>query len=419
MSDACSASGSDTGSSSSEDTLWQSRDAPSAELHWIQEQEPSTAGIDLPTLLQYVNVPVSQSGRVGSGDAVVPEACQNNTKPDLSHSGLLRKALTESHLLHVVKHAKRITTKRPYDCRVLRALVEDPSKVKSPSSLKRFMHKGGFAEYRHWWVRVSNKPWKAAEPVAFKSWRALPLQAKYHWYIVKTAMAEVSRSHTTGCIRRRVSLVGSGEGTEVAESKDDVPVQEGSDVHALGILLTYFPTLGTDDPEVGAWVKQGRRGDDLRQALCTKSCYRAYFDAFTVFIQQLRDKLGFASCSTCMEMGDNARFPARVHCHAYIGFLKKDSTLTFAKQVCVPASELVFCNLKPYAVLTRGLRGRRLQDAVAQGMHYVAGSKASTLFKATDLEPIKDPVALLCNRGTANQLRALCTPNEGFRGHSS
>jgi len=164
---------------------------------------------------------------------------------------------------------------------------------------------------------------------------------------------------------------------------------------ALGVLLTHHPTLGIDDPEVGSWIGQGLRGDDLRRALIQKGPYRAYFDGFSVFIQQLRDTLGFASCYACMEMGDQGRFAAQVHCHAYIGFLRKDSTLAFAKQVRIRPSALVFCNLKPYPVLTRGLRGRRLQDAVAQAMRYVVGPRSSALFRMTHLEPIQDVLAIL------------------------
>ena len=91
-----------------------------------------------------------------------------------------------------------------------------------------------------------------------------------------------------------------------------------------------------------------------------------------------------------MEMGDQSCFDVQVHTHAYLGFLQKESTLIFAKQVSVPLMALTFCNVKPYVVATRGLRGRRLHDCAAQAMHYVVGPKSSGLFRATDLEPIQD-----------------------------
>jgi hypothetical protein len=91
-----------------------------------------------------------------------------------------------------------------------------------------------------------------------------------------------------------------------------------------------------------------------------------------------------------MEMGDQSRFVAQVHCHAYIGFLRKDCMLSFAKQALIPRSDLVFCNVKPYVVATRNLRGRRLHEAVSQAMHYVVGPKSSCIFRVTDLEPVQD-----------------------------
>jgi len=63
--------------------------------------------------------------------------------------------------------------------------------------------------------------------------------------------------------------------------------------------------------------------------------------------------------------------------------------LSSVKQVVIRRSDLVFCNVKPYVVATRGLRGRRLQDAVAQAIHYVVGPKSSAMFRVTDLEPIQ------------------------------
>ena len=71
-----------------------------------------------------------------------------------------------------------------------------------------------------------------------------------------------------------------------------------------------------------------------------------------------------------------------------------------AKQVPVRLSALTFCNVKPHVVVTRGLRGRRLQDSVAQAMHYVVGPKSSGLFRATDLEPIQDACVTLQERAS-------------------
>jgi len=133
----------------------------------------------------------------------------------------------------------------------------------------------------------------------------------------------------------------------------------------------------------------------LRKALISRNAYRAYFYDFSVFIQQLRTNCGFASCCACMEMGDQSSFPAQVHCHAYLGFLRRQSMVIHAQQVCVSLSSLTFNKVKPHYVATRGLRGRRLYEATAQGMHYVVGPKCSGMFRFTDLEPIQDVFAML------------------------
>ena len=96
-----------------------------------------------------------------------------------------------------------------------------------------------------------------------------------------------------------------------------------------------------------------------------------------------------------MEMGDHSSFPAQVHCHAYLGFLRRQSMAIHAQQVAVSVSSLIFNTLKPHYVATRGLRGRRLYEATAQGMHYVVGPKCSGMFRFTDLEPIQDVFVML------------------------
>jgi uncharacterized protein YjhX (UPF0386 family) len=262
------------------------------------------------------------------------------------------------------------------------------------------MHQGGLADFRHWYMRENHKTWRQAHLSATTSWKNHPIQHKYHWYVIKMAMSIVNRSELRGCVRHRVRLAPKSTYQSHAEANMPGTLQPDEDLLALGLLLTYQPTLGIDDPEVRSMIRDGLRGDELRCALQTRRPHRAYFQGLLHFIQQLRDTLGFASCCASMEMGDQSRFAAQVHCHAYIGFLRKDSTLTFAKQVPVRRSALMFCNVKPYVVATRGLRGRRLQDSEAQAMHYVVGPKSSGLFRATDLEPVQDALVTL-------QVRAL------------
>ena len=91
-----------------------------------------------------------------------------------------------------------------------------------------------------------------------------------------------------------------------------------------------------------------------------------------------------------MELGEDSRNVARVHLHAYVGFLQKDGCIGSLSHVKVPKTALVFGGCTPFAVPTRGPKGRRMQESIGRGMYYVAGAKATCMFQYTDLEPIKD-----------------------------
>ena len=171
-------------------------------------------------------------------------------------------------------------------------------------------------------------------------------------------------------------------GTQDTESQESL--------YGPGIQLTYFPKLGQDNPIVIDWIRQGLRGDDLRSKLMTLPDYKRYFDQFVEFIQQLCSNLGFATCCCCMEMGDNFRFVGGVHLHAYMSFLKVKGGLANVKTIRIPTELLGFSNLKPFPVVTKGYRGRRLIEAMAQGMHYLLGPKSSAMYQWTTLEPVKD-----------------------------
>jgi hypothetical protein len=185
------------------------------------------------------------------------------------------------------------------------------------------------------------------------------------------------------------------EQTGACSSNTSETPQLDEDLKVLGLLLTYYPVLGKDDPEVGSMIRGGLRGDALRQALIPRRAYQEYFSDFCAFIQQLRSKYGFASCCACMEIGGAVSFAAQVHCHAYVGFLRRKSNSIFAQHVAVSNSYLIFNSLKPHFVVTRAMRGRRLYDTSARAMHYVVGPKCSGLFRFTDLEPIEDFFVML------------------------
>ena len=349
-----------------------------------------SAGIDLPTLLKHVDLPLRNPSQLGPHRADAVQLADKDVFEEPSHCDLLRTAIRKSNLLEDAHMRRRINQKVPCDSRVLHLLFEDPDKVQSPKRLSRSTHASGLVEFRRWILPHLRKPYKEAESLCRTSWKNLSIQQKYHWYVIRKANGHFS------CLgRRRKVSEGSSvvpRKTNARQRKADMPgiEEEDKDLPALGLLLTYQPTLGYDDPEIGARIRDGVRGDALREELSTRGAHRAYFDSFSRFIKLLRDKLGFLSCCAAVEMGDQSRFVAQVHCHAYIGFLRKDCMLSFAKQVLIPRSDLVFCNVKPYVVATRNLRGRRLHEAVSQAMHYVVGPKSSCIFRVTDLEPIQD-----------------------------
>jgi hypothetical protein len=256
------------------------------------------------------------------------------------------------------------------------------------------MHHKGYTEFRYWYVRQSQKPWSQVRDDGSR-WKDLPTEHKYHWYLVKRAMGVLQGKKPYPAFRPKVSVEAQHVKNGVFLSNTSGTSQLEDDLNVLGLLLTYCPVLGMDDPEVGSLIRGGLRGDALRKALISRRAHQAYFYDLSAFIQQLRSKYGFASCCACMEMGDHTSFPAQVHCHGFLCFLRRQSKVIHALQVSVSLSSLTFNKLKPHYVATRGLRGRRLYEATAQGMHYVVGPKCSGMFRFTDLEPIQDVFAML------------------------
>jgi len=272
-----------------------------------------SAGIDLPTLLQHVDLPLRNPLQRAPDHDDVSHMADKDVSRDLSHCGLLRTAIKQSKLLEVAHMRRRINRKVPCHSRVLGLLFENPAKVQSPERLSRCMHQGGFTEFRRWFVLQIDKPWKEAEAFARTMWKKLSIQHKYHWYVLKKTIGHVSCSVHRGPEPHRVSVVPKKNNAMQCEANMPGMQHENEDLLALGLLLTYQPALGMDDPEVGAWIRDGVRGDALRHALTTRGAHRAYFESFSSFIKWLRDKLGFVSCCACMEMGDQSSFAAQFH----------------------------------------------------------------------------------------------------------
>jgi hypothetical protein len=152
-----------------------------------------SAGIDLPTLLKHVDLPLRNPSQLGPHRADAVQLADNDVFEDPSHCDLLRTAIRKSNLLEVAHMRRRINQKVPCDSRVLRLLFEDPEKVQSPKRLSRSMHASGLAEFRRWFLPHLRKPYKEAESLSRTSWKNLSIQQKYHWHVIKKAMGQFNR----------------------------------------------------------------------------------------------------------------------------------------------------------------------------------------------------------------------------------
>ena len=360
----------------------------------LSDTGQDAAGIDVSALFGLVSLPhvdleaVTLPTSRGQG-----ETMQHETRTDLSHMSLLKEALNVSGIARNIPRRTRRSGKFAFDVRVLRDLGSDPSRVTRSTTLTRQEYKTGFHEFRRWYIAFSGMAWRPGEKSAMQQWSTLTNNERYHWLLIFKACGSLGCPHVgkaTPAQLRRASKSHVVEDDPSADSVDQSA--EERFIEAFGLLLTYQTKLGIDDPEVGAWIQEGLRGEALRQKLLSKPAYRTFFEAFVAFMQNIRDKYKFKTFAACMELGEDSRFSARVHLHAYIGFLQKDGGTSGLKSVRVKVSDLNFYGSVPFIVPSKGRHGRRLHDAIGQGMYYVAGPKSSCMLRFTDLEPIKDRV---------------------------
>ena len=349
------------------------------------------AGIDVSALFAGVKLPDTEPvAAAGTSASSVSEAKSQKQARDLSHSNMVRQALEVSGV-RTTDRSKRSRGKRAFDARTLQHLATDPSLVTRADPLSRADHRAGFHEFRRWYITLSGESWRAGDSQAAKRWTEYTNNERYHWVVVRKACRACGHSQLKQAPPKMlrqfsVSISTKGQGAEEGGG-------EGAAAGfflAVGLLLTFFPRIGLDDPDVGVWVRQGFRGAELREKLLTKMAYRAYFDAFVAFLQKFRDEYGFSSLCACMELGEETRSVARVHLHAYVGFLQKDGGIGSMRTLKVPRTALVWSGCTPFVVATRGQRNRRMHETVARGMYYVVGPKATCMLRYTDLEPIKD-----------------------------
>ena len=359
----------------------------------VDEDGMGCEGLDMSTIFSTVPLPLTVDA---GSETVVPVATSPTVSIDpknLTHEDLLRIALEESGLSSHKWSRRRVPKKFAVDARVLQKFTENPNAINLNRTCSKRQQTKAFNEFRHWYMRATGGRWKDSVHQVCAQVRNLSNQQRYHWYLVSQArQATGLTACPPGFQTGRPSTASTPAGVSGAE-----PVPPDADasnaLYGPGVQLTYFPKIGQDNPTVLGWIRDGLRGVALRNKLKTLPEYSHYFEQFTAFIRQLCKNLGFFSCCCCMEMGEHFRFVAAVHLHAYLGFLKVKGGLDAIKHIRIPRQDLEFCNLKPFPVVTKGFRGRRLIDAMAQGMHYVCGPKSTGMYRYTDLEPVKDRVS--------------------------
>ena len=355
------------------------------------DAEREGEGIDVSALFSAVVLPQENPPECLESTRGLASQTAEAPPGNLSHAKLLQAALTVSGVRANLPKRRRRPGKVSFDARVLLQLETNPSRVQRRKPLDRQEHKAGFHEFRRWYISQSGCSWRDGEQQSLKQWSCLTNNEKYHWLVVRKASVQCGNAALLKASPSQLRKA-SGPGYPAAEGAPDNVNQSGEEdsIAAVGLLVTYFPKIGTDDPDVGVWVRQGWRGAALRDKLLTKPAYRIYFEAFVSFLKEFRDEHKFHSVAACMELGEDSRFAARVHLHAYIGFLQKDGAAAGLRSVKVRKSDLIFCGSTPYVVATKGRNGKRLHEAVAQGMYYVAGPKSTCMLRFTDLEPIEE-----------------------------
>ena len=340
----------------------------------------------------FSTVPLPLASDTGSSASSLAAQSPGPKDPnDLSHDKVFRMALRDSGVLTCAWKRRRSSGKRSVDATVVQRLIHHPVRVQRKGTVSKKQATIAFNEFRFWYIRALGCKWKQGHSEMLAQWRAITNDQRYHWYLLREIRCESIRLGLGGLGYRRRGRPSKSSTSTVRAVPKGSPGEDSQDAfYGPGIQLTYFPKLGQDNPAVIRWIREGLRGDALRLKLMTLPEYKRYFDEFVEFIKDLCSGLGFANCCCCMEMGDNFRFVGAVHLHAYLCFLKVKGGLDNMRSIRIPQDKLDFCNLKPFQVVTKGFRGRRLVDAMAQGMHYLLGPKSSAMYRWTTLEPVQD-----------------------------
>ncbi len=163
--------------------------------------------------------------------------------------------------------------------------------------------------------------------------------------------------------------------------KDDEEQAAAAQVSGLGVLFTWHTRIGMDDPEVRDLLAQGLEGEALVERLKQLALVDDAFDDFCAFVNDLRQKAGYAWWGACMEMCMHGDYAARIHLHAFMSIDPgRTQNVMRLTPPSLPAASLIYGGIAPNArPVTMTGRRRNMEVAFSGGMYYVLSEKVGSL----------------------------------------
>ena len=215
----------------------------------------AAACLDLSTIFSTVPLPVSVVD-TSAASTVAGMALTGVTEADkLSHDPLLKTAVTDSGLASQNFKRLRVSGKQSIDGRLLHRLRADHNQVKLDKQCSKVQQTKAYNEFRYWYIRTSGSSWNEGAKTSCKAFRHLTNDQCYHWFLLSKARASdankmIRKGHRTSRASTSSTALSSPGHDSTPDGSVPSDVLEGP-----GVLVTYFPKLGQDDPTVGAWIR--------------------------------------------------------------------------------------------------------------------------------------------------------------------
>ena len=152
-------------------------------------------------------------------------------------------------------------------------------------------------------------------------------------------------------------------------------------ISGLGVLFTWHTRIGMSDPAVRELLAEGLEGGALLERLKQLQMVDDAFDDFCAFVDDLRQKAGYAWWGACMELCMHGDYAARIHLHAFLsidparsGNLKAMTPPSLPIQACLYDGVAPSC--RPVKLTGRS---RNMEMAFSGGMYYVLCDKIGSM----------------------------------------